>query len=110
MKQKKLMARVLGLGLCASLLSTVTLAASGTPYTGAAADIAAPEGQVATLLVDGKATRFDNSDKIYAEGEGASVVYTDSLDRGRGPAFLILRRWGGCLRRRLWLSYGPVRE
>lgn len=35
---------------------------------------------MATLLVDGKATRFDNSDKIYAEGEGASVVYTDSLD------------------------------
>ena len=80
MKQKKLMARVLGLGLCASLLSTVTLAAAGVPYTGAAADIAAPEGQVATLLVDGKVTRFDNSDKTYAEGEGASVVYTDSLD------------------------------
>ena len=80
MKQKKLMARVLGLGLCASLLSTVTLAAAGVPYTGAAADIAAPEGQVATLLVDGVVTRFDGVDKTYAEGEGASVVYTDSLD------------------------------
>lgn len=80
MKQKKLMVRAMGLGLCAAMLSTVTLAAAGTPYTGAAADIVPPEGQVATLLVDGKVTRFDGVDKTYAAGDNASVVYTDSLD------------------------------
>lgn len=80
MKQRKLMARGLGLGLCAAMLSTVTLAAAGTPYTGAAADIAAPDGQVATLLVDGTVTRFDNSDKTYTAADNATVVYTDSLD------------------------------
>ena len=35
MKYKHVTARILGLGLCVSLLSTVTLAASGIPYTGA---------------------------------------------------------------------------
>ena len=80
MKHNKLMARVLVLGLCVSMLSTVTMAATGTPYTGAAADITAPEGQVATLLVDGKVTRFDDNDKTYAEGDNATVVYTDALD------------------------------
>ena len=80
MKQQKLMARVLGLGLCASLLSTVTLAAAGTPFTGAAADITAPEGQVATLIVNGQVTRFDGSDKTYTDGDNAQVVYTDRLD------------------------------
>lgn len=34
MKYKHVTARILGLGLCVSLLSTVTLAASGIPYTG----------------------------------------------------------------------------
>lgn len=80
MKYKHVTARILGLGLCVSLLSTVTLAASGIPYTGAAADIAASADQVATLLVDGKVTRFDNSDATYTEGDNATVVYTDRLD------------------------------
>lgn len=80
MKHQKLLARALGLGLCVSMLSTVTLAAAGTPYTGAAADITAPEGQVATLLVDGKVTRFDGSDTSYTEADKAIVVYTDNLD------------------------------
>ena len=80
MNQKKMLARVLILGLCLSLLATTTLAATGTPYTGAASDIAAPAGQVATLLVDGVVTRFDNSDAAYGEGDNASVVYTDELD------------------------------
>lgn len=84
MKQKKLIARGLALGLCGAMLSTVTFAAAGTPYTGAAADITAPEGQVATLLVDGKVTRFDGSDKTYAEGDNATVVYTDTLDDASG--------------------------
>ena len=80
MKHEKLMARVLGLGLCASLLSTVTLAAAGMPFTGAASQITAPEGQVATLIVNGTVTRFDGSDATYSEGDKAQVVYTDRLD------------------------------
>lgn len=80
MKQKTFLARAAAMGLCVTMLSTVTLAAAGTPYTGAAADIAAPDGQVATLLVDGKVTRFDGSDKTYGENDKATVVYTDALD------------------------------
>ena len=80
MKRKKLLARSLGLGLCVSLLTTATLAATGSPYTGAAADITAPDGQVATLLVNGVVTRFDGSDATYSEADNALVVYTDNLD------------------------------
>ncbi len=80
MKHKKFWARSLGLGLCVSLMTTATLAAVGTPYIGTASDISAPDGQVATLLVDGVVTRFDNNDKSYTEDDNAIVVYTDNLD------------------------------
>lgn len=59
MKRKKLLARSLGLGLCVSLLTTATLQPQAPRTPGAAADITAPDGQVATLLVNGVVTRFD---------------------------------------------------
>ena len=65
MKYTKNIARVLCLMLCVTLLATTALAAAGEPYTGVAKDITAPEGKVATLLVDGVVTRFDNSDTEY---------------------------------------------
>ncbi len=80
MKHSKRMVRALSFGLCLSLLGTVTMAAAGETFTGAAADITAPEGQVATLLVDGVVTRFDGSDRTYTEADNAQVVYTDELD------------------------------
>ena len=78
MKNGKMISRVLCLVLCAMILSTTALAVAGTPYTGKASDITAPEGQQATLIVDGVVTRFDNSDAEY-DGN-ATVVYTDDLD------------------------------
>ena len=79
-KNVKRMSQAMSLGLCAALMATTALAASGTPYTGAAADITAPAGQQATLLVDGKVTRFDGSDAVYTDADNAEVVYTDDLD------------------------------
>lgn len=79
-KKAKRMSQAISLGLCAALVTTTALAASGTPYTGAAADISAPSGQQATLLVDGKVTRFDGSDTVYGDKDNAVVVYTDDLD------------------------------
>lgn len=79
-KNVKRFSQAMSLGLCATLLATTALAATGTPYTGAAADIAAPAGQQATLLVDGKVTRFDGSDAVYTDADKAAVVYTDDLD------------------------------
>lgn len=79
-KNVKRFSQAMSLGLCATLLATTTLAATGTPYTGAAADITAPAGQQATLLVDGKVTRFDGSDAVYTDADKAAVVYTDDLD------------------------------
>lgn len=79
-KNVKRFSQAMSLGLCATLLATTALAATGTPYTGAAADIAAPAGQQATLLVDGKVTRFDGSDAVYTDVDKAEVVYTDDLD------------------------------
>ncbi len=78
MKKKTLLTRAVGLSLCAALLGSNAMAAAGTPYTGAAKDITAPDGQVATLIVDGTVTRFDDSDAQY-NGD-ATVVYTDNLD------------------------------
>ena len=52
-KNVKHISQAVSLGLCAALLATTALAATGTPYTGAAADITAPADQQATLLVDG---------------------------------------------------------
>lgn len=78
MKNTKMLARVLCVALCVILLSTSALAVAGEPYTGKASDITAPEGQQATLIVDGVVTRFDNSDAEY-DGN-AIVVYTDDLD------------------------------
>lgn len=43
-KNVKRMSQTMSLGLCAALMATTALAASGTPYTGAAADITAPAG------------------------------------------------------------------
>ena len=79
-KNVKRMSQAMSLGLCAALMATTALAATGTPYSGAAADIAAPAGQQATLLVDGKVTRFDGSDAVYTDADKAVVVYTDDLD------------------------------
>ncbi len=79
-KNVKHLSQAMSLGLCAALLATTALAASGTPYTGAAADITAPAGQQATLLVDGKVTRFDGSDAVYTDADKAEVVYTNDLD------------------------------
>ncbi len=79
-KNVKHLSQAMSLGLCAALLATTALAATGTPYTGAAADITAPAGQQATLLVDGKVTRFDGSDAVYTDADKAEVVYTDDLD------------------------------
>ncbi|MDD6238496.1 MAG: hypothetical protein PUA87_03505 [Oscillospiraceae bacterium] len=79
-KNVKHISQAVSLGLCAALLATTALAATGTPYTGAAADITAPAGQQATLLVDGKVTRFDGSDAVYSDADKAEVVYTDDLD------------------------------
>ena len=82
MKNTKRIARLLCLVLCVTLLSSTALAAAGEPYTGVAKDITAPEGKVATLIVDGVVTRFDNSDTEYS-GD-ATVVYTDALDDASG--------------------------
>jgi hypothetical protein len=77
MKRKSWITRTLSLGLGLSLLSTVTLAASGTSYSGTGADITAPAGQEATLIVDGTVTRFDGVDQTFDQ---ATVVYTDDVD------------------------------
>ena len=79
-KNVKHLSQAMSLGLCAALLATTALAATAAPYTGAAADITAPAGQQATLLVDGKVTRFDGSDAVYTDADKAEVVYTDDLD------------------------------